>query len=150
MLALPTAALANKRVYQARLTTGAELHQVVGSRASGSAIIATDLDGSLYFAMQVFNLSGGATAAHIHAPATTAQNAGVKVGLCGSASSALVTCTMDGSTLVIEGKITSALLAQLGVSPADLMYWLDNGLAYVNVHTALNPAGEARGQVYPR
>lgn len=62
----------------------------------------------------------------------------------------VATCTMDGSTLIIEGEINAALLAAWGVNPAEFMSWLNNGLAYVNVHTALNPAGEARGQVNPR
>jgi Cu/Zn superoxide dismutase len=154
LFVLPTAALANKKVYQARLTTGAELHQVVGSSAVGSATFGTNPNGSLHFVIQVRNLSGAPMGAHIHAPADTTQNAPVLIPLCGNPSpnATGAACPFDPSTgtMYVEGDITSNLLAQRGVTPAALMGYLDGGLAYVNVHTALNPAGEARGQIYPR
>lgn len=150
LVAIPTTALANKKLYFARLTTGAELHEVVGSRASGSAAFGTDLDGTLRFQVFVTGLSGPPTAAHIHGPATTTENAGVKVTLCGAGPGIPVqaNCTWSDGTLTITGTIRSIHLN--GASPQDFISWMDGGLTYVNVHTSLNPAGEVRGQIYLR
>lgn len=152
LLAVPMAALARKQVWKARLTTGAELHQVVDSNATGSAVFATNPDGSLHFMMFVRGLSGPATGAHIHAPATAAENAPVILTLCGNpAPSAAGDCSMDADgNLMVEGDIGSSLLAAWGVGGGQLFSWLNDGLAYVNVHTAANPAGEVRGQLGPQ
>lgn len=152
LVMLPSAAFASKQVWKARLTTSAELHDVVNSSAAGSLLVGTNPDGSPRFTLFVHDLSGPATAAHIHGPADETQNASPVVTLCGNGPTAPVvaTCTMDASgNLMIEGDIRGANLAA-GVTGAQLFDWLDNGLLYVNVHTALNPAGEARGQIYPR
>jgi hypothetical protein len=149
LFVLPTAALASKRLYQARLTTGAELHTVVGSTAVGSMTLGTSPNGSLHFILQVRGLSGSPTAAHIHGPADATQNAGVLIPLCGG--TALACPVLDANNnWYLEGNITSSQLAQAGLTGATFMSYLEGGLLYVNVHTALNPAGEARGQIYPR
>lgn len=148
MLALPTAALASKRLFQARLSTGAELHQVVGSRASGSAAFGFNTDGTMQFQIWVTNLSGQPMGVHIHGPADATQNAPVILSLCGSPGPAvLATCSFSNGTLSISGVITSTNLYQWGLSAEQLVSWMEGGLTYVNVHTALNPAGEARGQI---
>lgn len=150
-LALPTSALANKQIFKARLTTGAEVHDVVGSDAQGAAIFGLTPDG-IRFSMQVRGLSGPVTGAHLHGPATEAENGPIIVTLCGApAPAAEVDCTMtDATTMQIQGTISSSLLAQWGVTGSTLRSWLDDGLVYVNVHTAANPAGEARGQLDPQ
>lgn len=152
LLAVPMAALARKHVWKARLTTGAELHQVVDSNATGSAVFTTNPDGSLRFMLFVRGLSGPAVGAHIHAPATTAENAPVVLTLCGNpAPAAAGACTMDADgNLYVEGNIDSSLLAAWGLPGGQLFAWLNDGMAYVNVHTALNPAGEVRGQIGPQ
>lgn len=151
MLAIPMSALANKQVWKARLTTGAELHPVVDSQASGAAVFATNPDGSLHFLLQVRGLSGPVAGAHIHGPASEAENAPVAISLCGNPAPAAVTdCTVVDGVLTLEGDITSSLLAQWGLPGATLFGWLNTGMSYVNVHTPTNPAGEARGQIYPR
>jgi hypothetical protein len=147
LIAIPTTALANKKLFFARLSTGAELHEVVGSRASGTAGFGTALDGTLRFQLFVTGLSGPPTGAHIHGPATASENAAVKVTLCGAGPGVpvLTTCTFSDGTLNIQGTIRGINLT--GANPQDFFTWLDSGLLYVNVHTALNPAGEARGQI---
>jgi len=149
IFALPTTAFANKKIYKARLSTGAELHEVVGSNASGSMALGTNPNGTLHFMLSVRNLSGSVTGAHIHAPADVDENAGIAITLCGNGPTPAVfpTCnTVDGS-LVLSGDFNGSFLMGSGMSAAEFFNALDNGLAYVNVHTALNPAGEARGQL---
>jgi hypothetical protein len=146
LLALPATAFARKRVYTARLTTANELHTVVGSSATGSFVIGSTLDASGYrFSLFVRALSGPVTGAHLHAPADTTANAPVRVTLC-----TIADCTYDSSgNLSVEGVITGPMIAGSGITGAQFDSFLNDGLIYVNVHTALNPAGEARGQVLP-
>ena len=150
LLALPMNVLANKRIFKARLSTSNELHTVVGSTATGSFVLGTNPDGTMHFMLRVINLSGPATGAHIHAPADTTQTAGVKLTLCGGPAPAVTgACTTVDGVLFIEADIPANYL-QPGVTPAMFVGWLDSGLAYVNVHTALNPGGETRGQIIPQ
>ena len=149
LVVLPTTALANKRLYQARLSYSNELHTVVGSLAAGSATLGNNPDGSLRFMVQVRNLSGNPGAAHIHGPADATQNAGVLITLCGGSPSACPPLDANNNWY-LEGNITPSQLAQAGLTGATFMSYLEGGLLYVNVHTALNPAGEARGNFYPR
>jgi hypothetical protein len=148
LLAIPATALANKTLWKAKLTSGAELHEVVDSHASGSMVLATFPDGTMHFMLSVYGLSGPVSGAHLHGPATSAENAPIIVSLCGApAPAAVATCdTSADGTLYVSGTINSSLLAQWGLPGSTLIDWLNNGQIYVNVHTALNPAGEARGQ----
>lgn len=77
---------------------------------------------------QLYGLSGPATAAHFHGPASAGANAGVVVPFANAASP-------------IEGQATIT-----AAQAADLMA----GRWYANIHTAANPGGEIRGQMLPR
>lgn len=148
VLALPTGlALANKKLWKARLSTGAELHQVVGSRASGSAAVA-GFPTSLRFQVAVMGLSGQPTAAHIHAPASASENGPVVVTLCGAGPAPIfATCPFDanGGVMMLEGTIPATAIQ--GLTITEFFTALSDGMAYINVHTELNPAGEVRGQL---
>jgi hypothetical protein len=74
-------------------------------------------------------LSGPATGAHFHGPALAGMNAAVVVPITGP-----LTSPVSG---------TATLTAE---QAADLR----NGKWYVNVHTAIYPGGEIRGQVMTR
>jgi hypothetical protein len=150
-VAVTSTALANKRLYKARLSASAELHEVIDSSASGSAIVARRPQG-FDFQMFVRGLSGPATAAHIHGPASETETASPVLTLCGGPAPALfATCdsVFDPATgkyqLQIQGSLSPALLR--GITPAEFDDMLEAGLTYVNVHTSLNPAGETRGQL---
>ncbi len=73
-------------------------------------------------------LTGPATGAHIHGPATPEENAGVLISLQGGVES-------EGR-LEGEADITAEQAAQLM-----------DGLLYVNIHTEANRGGEIRGQL---
>ncbi len=82
----------------------------------------------LTYTLSYKDLTGPATAAHIHGPAPVGQNAGVMVPLKGA----------SGVASPIQGKAT---LTDTQIQE------MDNGQTYVNVHTKAHPAGEIRGQV---
>ena len=69
-------------------------------------------------------LSGPATFAHFHGPALVNQNAGVQVGISN----------------------VSPAIGNSALAPAQAAD-LQNGLWYLNIHTAAFPGGEIRGQV---
>lgn len=143
LAALPSTASANKKLYKARLSTDAELHEVVGSSARGNFNLAATPTGYQFF-LNVNGLSGPVTAAHIHGPATESEAAGVLTTLCGGPAPAATTCEVVDGRLSISGELAGLQ----GISGAEFAALLDSGMTYVNVHTAQNPAGETRGQLY--
>jgi hypothetical protein len=151
LLLLPGTALAGKRLYTAKLSYANELHEVVGSTAVGSMTLATNVDSTLRFQMSVQRLSAAPTNAHIHGPASESENATTIVTLCGNPAPASVpVCpglNADG-TWTLSGDIAGHMVR--GMTAGQFYSYLDAGLLYVNVHTALNPAGETRGQLHPR
>src|SRR5207249_570505 len=103
---------------------------VVGNSA-GTGIGALSLEGSnLNYYISFSGLSGPATAGHFHAPATPTNTAGVLIAL---SPPAAVAGAFSGSVFLTLSQITNFI----------------NGLAYLNIHTSLNPGGEIRGQVVP-
>ena len=139
---------AEDHVYHANLTTGAELHDVMDSNATGHATFWVADDG-IGFSLKANRMSGPVWGAHIHGPATADQNAGIVVGLCGAPPvAATATCTMTKpGKLRVQGVITHELLDAWGTSADALLGLMNDGLTYVNVHTDLNAAGEVRGQI---
>ena len=103
-------------------------HEVPAAKgaAKASGAFAASLSGrSLTWKLTFVHLSGKAAAAHVHL-GRAGVSGPVAVPLCGP-------CTSGAhGKAMISSKVRTALLA---------------GRAYVNVHTARNPAGEIRGQV---
>jgi plastocyanin len=105
--------------------------------------VVTDAHGTGFFRVEgellTFNiryesLSGPATAAHIHGPASADSAAGILIDL----------ATHNG-----DGFGTSGILSgQIRISEEHRESILE-GMTYVNVHTQANPGGEIRGQIVP-
>ena len=101
--------------------------QVPPNSSSGSGTAAIKLEGDvLSWVITYSGLTGPVTGAHFHGPAATNANAGVIVPFAGSL----------GSPITGSQRLTAAQVAQLR-----------SGLWYVNLHTAVHPGGEIRGQV---
>ncbi|MGS0755674.1 CHRD domain-containing protein [Roseateles sp. GG27B] len=114
-------------------------------------------DDTYNFTMAVFGLTGGTvpgTAAsmfHIHGAATTTESSTVRVSLDASPFVSL----NSGSTLLVGGSgvaapsfgATAVSGTNAGHPAMSFLNMLQGGLAYVNVHTALNPGGAIRGQL---
>lgn len=117
------AAFAQTTTYTADLTPAAVVPPTESS-GSGSADITLDPEAmTVSWTATVDGLTGDPTAAHIHGPAAPGENAAPMVDMSGN--------LMEGSAEVTEEQVSA----------------LQDGMAYVNVHTAEYPDGEIRGQV---
>jgi hypothetical protein len=152
LAAVPMAANAVVYQFNASLSAANELH-AVDSPATGVATLFYDTADNTYdFSMSVFNLTGAATAFHIHGAATATETATVRVGL----DAAPFVNFNSGGTLLVGGSnvaapalipATASTGTNAGHLPMSFLEMLQGQLAYVNVHTALFGAGEVRGQL---
>jgi Cu/Zn superoxide dismutase len=94
------------------------------SAATGSAEVSVDTDAkTVKWTVKVDGLTGDATAAHIHGPATATEKAPPVID-------------MSSGIMAGSGAITDAQIEELKA-----------GKYYLNVHTAKFPDGEVRGQL---
>jgi len=104
-------------------------NEVPAVTLAGKGTATASLDTStktLTWTVDYSGLSGPATAAHIHGPAAAGANAGVLVPFTGDLANPI-----KGSATLTDAQITD----------------LEAGKMYVNIHTAVNKAGEIRGQL---
>jgi hypothetical protein len=89
------------------------------------------------YEIDVSDLSGPATAAHIH------------IGKMGKGGPPIISFPVKASASgkIADGTMDLSAGMAKGVSADSLMVLLNNGSAYVNVHTAAHPGGEVRGQI---
>ena len=128
--ATSTTELGKSIPYAASLTAGAEVPKPNGVPAAAGgtfAVTLTDKAGkyTAKWTLTFHNLTGKAAAAHIH-KGKVGRAGPVLVALCGPCHS---------------GQSGSAVI------PAAAATAIEQGAAYVNVHTAKNAGGEIRGQV---
>ena len=117
--------------------TGAQ--EVPANNSKATATASFELDGTkLEFSVEVKDLSGPATAAHIHVGASGANGPPVYTFELKDAGT---------SGKLAEGTIDLTKDASAGVRGDSLKALLSNGNAYVNIHTGNFPDGEVRGQV---
>jgi hypothetical protein len=96
------------------------------SKGTGSLTATYDTDSKkLTWKGSYKDLTGAATAAHFHGPATPGKNAGVMVPI------APATSPLDGSATLTDAQAKALM----------------DGQVYVNVHTAEYNGGEIRGQL---
>lgn len=120
------AALAEEMTMSVELS-GAQQAPPVETSATGTTDVTYDTETRmLSWTLEYSDLSGDATAAHIHGPADVGENAPPVIPIeeaSGSEGSAEL--TEEQAALLMDGKM------------------------YVNVHTEANPNGEIRGQIEP-
>lgn len=141
LLALPFTAHALTYQFNASLN-GENGVPPTGASGTGLATLSYDdnnsmvtTDDSYSLSLSAFGLSGPSTGMHIHAPADESTNAPVVVNF------------VAPDFLVLSSG-TSLLVGGADVSPPypGFLTQLQAGLTYAQVHTALNPTGEIRGQ----
>lgn len=165
LCAVPLAAQADVLRFNADLLSSQEI-PAVSSPGSGNAALFYNthdtpslLDDSYSFVMWATGLSSDPTGFHIHGAATPIENAPVRVDLGAAPFTALQD---NGGTLIVTGfdvapptiAATAATLpgpanpnGNAGHAAMSFLEMLQSQLAYVNVHTGLNPGGELRGQL---
>lgn len=129
--------------FVARLSPDQEVAHVNAPDAEGQAKFTVE-GNVLSYELTVRGLTGSASMAHIHGPADRGVNAGISIWLCGTAAlpgpAGTPTCSSTTNGELVKGSVTVT---------TEQLAMIDAGLGYANVHTALHPAGEVRGQVRP-
>ena len=133
--ALSLAACGGGTELTAVLSGAAEKPAAVTTSASGNVTVT--IDGKKLNVEGTFkDLSGNATAAHIHGPADANGTAGP---ICNLNASAATSGTIDEGT----GAGTCGALELTDAQIKDF----EEGRTYVNIHTGANQGGEVRGQL---
>lgn len=116
-----------------------ELDPSTPPTGAGSATMILDLvNNNLDFAIAYSGLSGSLTVAHFHA------------GPAGSAGPIIQTiCGMPPPPIAGQCEGTSGWITGVWNVPPENITALANEGIYINLHTALNEAGEIRGQIMP-
>jgi len=144
--------------FHANLKSTNEIPAVSGTATGTFTGTLQNNDTELAYEFDYSGLSGPPTQAHIHFGQTFANGA-VVYWICGSATN-----PPQGGTITIcpqanAGKVTGIMRAanilptgSQGIAAGDFAKILAatrDGNAYVNIHTAQSPGGEARGQLRP-
>jgi len=160
LLAAPLSANAVIYQFNATLNAANEFPISPASTATGIASLQYDthdtaslIDDTYSFSEAVFGLTGPATGYHIHASATASETAPVRINFATtigylvslSGNNVLIGAANIAAPAVIPA--TAAGATNAGHPAMSFLEVLQGGLAYVNVHTALNPGGEVRGQL---
>lgn len=137
--AAPALAGGNSDTYTAHLDGAGEVPDVV-TLAQGQAVFKVG-DGEISYRLIASNIDQ-AVQAHIHL-GTAEVNGPVVAFLFGPSAG------VDNDGVLATGTITAANLRGplLGADLQALIDAMEDGEAYVNVHTVANPGGEIRGQI---
>ncbi len=110
-------------------TLSGEAEKPAAVSTDGSGTVTVTLDGTKVSVEGSFrDLSSNATAAHIHGPADVNSNADA---ICTLTIPQATSGTITGECTITEAQATA----------------MEDGMTYVNIHTANHPAGEIRGQL---
>ena len=125
VFACATPAMAGMVNFKADLKGGNEVPPNT-AKGTGSVTASYDTDSKkLTWKGSYKDLTGPATAAHLHGPAAAGKNAGVMVPITAS------TPAFEGSATLNDDQAKALMAGEL----------------YVNIHTAENKGGEIRGQL---
>ncbi len=114
---------------------GGAFERPTAVETSGTGSGTLRLEGNtLSFSVQYSGLSGPATLAHIHGPASMEAAAGVMINL----------APFNGGAFGTSGTLAGSVVVSVEQKALIL-----SGLTYVNIHTDANKPGEIRGQVLP-
>jgi hypothetical protein len=126
------------------------LNEVPSLNTPGHADLAlTVTDTTIAFTLNYSGLTGAPMAAHIHI-GQPGVNGGVSVFFCGGGGKPACPATNSGT---VTGTIAAAdvqAIPSQGFAAGDIAPVIDalrQGFTYANMHTALFPAGEIRGQI---
>jgi CHRD domain len=153
---LPVAAQAQDRQFKATLISYEEVPALSNTGAGTFKMLIDFTDTSFDYELTFSGVSGtGATQSHIHI-AQKGVNGGVMVFFCsnlGNGPPGTQACPANGT---ISGRITAADViggaAAQGIAVgefAEVLKAIRAGTVYANVHSALFPGGEIRGQLLP-
>ena len=144
----PISSLAPLReFFGAALSGAAERPTPVTTTASGNAVI-TILDTNLIRVETYVSTIDSVTQAHIHAGDENTAGP-IMVFLLSNVAAGRAAITGPNRVRSVVD-ITRATTFQTGWTFDSLMTRINNGTAYVNVHTRRNPGGEIRGQIEPQ
>jgi len=132
-------------VLSASITSSQEVPAPEGGVPGGAVGEATlwfnPTDNTVTFLIAYANMNGALTVAHFHG-ASAGTAGGVVQTICGQPEPAIVgDCPAGGN---------SGFLFGTWEVPDDMVEPLLSGGIYINLHTATNPAGELRGQIFPK
>ena len=145
VLAFPGLAMATVKTYSFNLDGSQQVPANPSSAVGSAQIMVDDVADTISFAVVAFNLGSAFTASHIHA-APAGSNGGVVFDLAANSDSM--------GPVTIGPVVVPASWSLAGVGKAAGGTLADDINAkpwnyYVNLHTALNPSGEIRGQLAP-
>jgi hypothetical protein len=142
-----------RRFFNAALNGASEVPAVTTSATGSSSI--TVIDTNIVRVQTFVSAIDSVTQAHIHAGSSTVAGP-IMVFLLGPFSaSQLVARGPGGSAMNLTGVLSHVdiVRGQTVFSGAftfdSLLFRINEGTAYVNVHTRRNPGGEIRGQIVP-
>jgi hypothetical protein len=137
LISLPAMVLAADQTFTARLTTEAEVPDLeTPSDASGKASVTIVDDGTIEYMVSYQDLTGDAVASHIH------------FGPTGEAGPVMI--PLEHGASPFSGSFSEADFVPVEDGPQtydEALAAIRDGVAYVNIHTQANPAGELRGQL---
>jgi hypothetical protein len=141
----------NRNQFKAVLT-GREEVPATHSRGTGRLSLTVNPDNTMSFELTYSGLANAATAAHVHFGQRDV-NGGVSFFLCGGGSKPACPAGTT-SPATVTGTIVSsdvqAIATQLLAAGdlAGIVEEIKAGFTYANIHTAVSPGGEIRGQLY--
>lgn len=137
LLVVPGGAVAADEAFSGMLRGASEVPPVTTNAAGTAYVFINDAQTEVKYAVSYTGLSGPLVAAHIH------------VGASGTNGPIALPLGVGPSTMF--GTLTQADFVSTSAAPtwAAALAAIRAGRAYVNLHTAANPAGEIRAQLAP-